>query len=482
MPARAVEDGQIAQRRSNLDLKWLLVRRIVIVAVLCVLGGAVVVLRDVAAEAGRQNQEVVETIGKQLALQLIRIDSALDLAERFPDLDAIVNYTLRPGQCVQFRHPDGRTTNSNCIGLDSSARPAPMLFTRLYGPLFLGPADVERPLIHRGHSKGTVKATIDLTAVAGRAWFEVSRMLGLWTAMIAVMCLLVYVVVDRALRPTNEILTGLNRLAEGDLSCRLPRFRLRELDRISEVFNDLAQKLQITTWERSGLARQLVDAQERERRHIARELHDDVAQRLSALSCLATSIKIAAGQQATTVQKESDELVAMASGAMRSLRETLTYLRPPEIDDLGLLTSLQGLVAAQNRRARDVTQVVLQAEGSFEELPAETAAHIYRIIQEGLNNAVKHANARTVEITLHSRPGNEAGRKDGSGQIELTIVDDGTGADQVLLGNRLNGLGLIGMKERVYALNGNLTTGQSPVGGFELRVTFPTQTNTREAP
>ena len=476
MSAPTDENGQAAQRRSTLDLKWLLVRRIVIVAVLCVMGGAGVVLRDVAAETRRQNQEVVETIGKQLALQLVRIDSALDLPERFPDWGAVINYMLQPGQCVQFRHPDGRAAHSDCIGLDSSTLRAPTWFAPIYGPLFLGQADVERPLIHRGDPKGTVKATLDSTAVAARAWFEVSRMLGLWTTMIAVMCLLVYVVVDRALRPTNEILAGLNRLAEGDLSCRLPRFRLRELDRISEVFNDLAQKLQITTWERSRLARKLVDAQEKERRHIARELHDDVAQRLSALSCLATSIKSTAGKEAPTVLNETDELVAMACDAMRSLRETLTYLRPPEIDDLGLLPSLQGLIAEHNRRARDATRFVLQAQGRFDGLPAETAAHIYRITQEGLNNAVRHANARTVQVILQSRPGSEAVRKDGSDEIELTIVDDGTGAAPEHHGRRLGGTGLIGMRERVIALSGSLAAGPSPSGGFELRVHFPAQT------
>ncbi|MEQ1715587.1 MAG: histidine kinase [Hyphomicrobium sp.] len=481
MPARTVEDGHVAQRRSTLDLKWLLVRRIVIVAVLCVLGGASVVLRDVAAEARRQNQEVVETIGKQLALQLVRIDSALDLPERFPDWGAAINGLLQPGQCVQFHYPDRRTPNSNCIGLDSSAQLAPTWFAQTYGALFLGQAAVERPLIHRGDPKGTAKATLDATAVAARAWFEVSRMLGLWTTMIAVMCLLVYVVVDRALRPTNEILAGLNRLAQGDLSCRLPRFQLKELDRISEVFNDLAQKLQITTWERSGLARKLVDAQEKERRHIARELHDDVAQRLSALSCLAASIKGAAGQQAPTVLKETNELVAMASDAMRSLRETLTYLRPPEIDDLGLLASLQGLIAEHNRRARDVTRFVLQVQGRFDGLPAETAAHVYRIAQEGLNNAVRHANAHTVQVVLQSRLGSEAGRKDGSDEIQLTIVDDGTGATPEHLGHRLGGTGLIGMRERVIALSGSLTAGPNPAGGFELRVHFPTQTATEAA-
>ncbi len=481
MSALTVEDGPAAQCRSTLDLKWLLVRRIVIVAVLCVIGGAGVVLRDVAAEVRRQNQEVAEAIGKQLALQLVRIDSALDLPERFPDWGAVINYMLQPGQCVQFRYPDGRTPNSNCIGLDSSTRLAPTWFAPIYGRLFLGQGDFEHPLIHRGDPKGTVKATLDSTAVAARAWSEVSRMLGLWTAMIAVMCLLVYVIVDRALRPTNEILAGLNRLAEGDLSCRLPRFRLRELNRISEVFNDLAQKLQITTWERSGLARKLVDAQEKDRRHIARELHDDVAQRLSALSCLAASIKSAAGQQAPTVLKETDELVTMASDAMRSLRETLTYLRPQEIDDLGLLASLQGLIAEQNRRARDKTKFVLQAQGRFDALPAETAAHIYRITQEGLNNAVRHANARTVRVILQSRPSSKVARKDRSDEIELTIVDDGTGAGQEHLGRQLGGTGLIGMRERVFALSGTLTAGPSPTGGFELRVNFPTLTTTGAA-
>ena len=116
-------------------------------------------------------------------------------------------------------------------------------------------------------------------------------MLGLSAATIGALGILVYFVVERALRPTRDVVSGLNRLAAGDLKCRLPPFRLAEMQRISDVFNDLANTLEVATSERADLARRLVEAREQERRHLARVLHDELAQSLSAMSATAASIK-----------------------------------------------------------------------------------------------------------------------------------------------------------------------------------------------
>ena len=119
-------------------------------------------------------------------------------------------------------------------------------------------------------------------------------MLGLTALVIGAICILQYGAMSRVLRPTKDILAGLDRLARGDLSSRLPRFQLIELQRISEAFNTLAANLERTTREKKELAAKLVDQQEQERLDLARDLHDELAQSLTAMSAVAASIKATA--------------------------------------------------------------------------------------------------------------------------------------------------------------------------------------------
>jgi two-component system sensor histidine kinase UhpB len=473
--ARPAVLGLRSRRTDGLDLKWVLVRRILLVAVLCIAGGAVLILRDVGRQATSQNEEAAATVVKQLALQLTRIDAALDRADRFPDWDVIVNYALHPGQCLQYVAQGSGKAHSNCQGMPAHGQVSPNWFVDAY-TIFPGQSVVELPLFHKGEVKGTVLATMEASAIAGRAWLELSRLLGIGAVMILAMCLLVYLVIERSLRPTAEILSGLNRLADGDLEHRLPRFKMRELDRIAEVFNGMAQRLEATTHERSELARKLVNAQEQERRHIARELHDDVAQRLSAVNGLATSIKRACLHAAPSAARQSEELVKIASGTMRSLRDTLTYLRPPEIDDLGLISSLQDLVEGHNRLANGNTTYRLETNGMFDDLPVEMSAHVYRIVQEGLNNAARHANARTVSVLLENSF--DAGTN--MRRIDLAVIDDGVSVTAPARDGQ-GGVGLVGIRERVYALSGTFAAGQRDANGFELRVSFPVRGTGEEA-
>lgn len=456
-------------RFGAFDLKWVLVRRIMLATALCVTVGAGIVLSSVASEARRQNEEAWKTVGSYLTLQKVRIDAALGLPQRFPDWSSVVDFSLLPGQCLKFTSTDGKIY-SRCAGVERSVSTSPTWFSRFYGTVFLGGVDVAGPFLHRARNSGTIEVTMNGLAIAHQAWLSVSAMLRLSFALMAIMCGLVYVVVDRAFKPTEQILSGLSRLAGGDLTVRLPRYKLRELDSISEGFNRLARELQATTAERSEFARRLIDVQEQERRHIARELHDDVAQQLTAISGLAASIKSSLVGDRSNAVSAAGELVSASGRAMRSLRDTLTYLRPAEIDEFGLLGSLDGLVAEQNRGACGNTQFRLATSGRLNGFDAETSAHIYRIIQEGLNNAARHAEAKTVTVSLRNK--GEVAMQDGSHRdsIELEIEDDGTGWTnaQATEGR----LGLLGMRERVGALDGKLSIGTSSSGGASLSIQF----------
>lgn len=466
------------RRRGGLDLKWTLVRRIVLIAVLCLMGGAALTVRHVAADADRQNEDAIVAVERQLMVQIIRITRGLDRADRFPDWESVLKFSLGAGQCIQLRYPLDEVRNTSCVGSDERVSSPPTWFVDAYRTLFTDLLLTERHLVYRGENWGTIRATLDPTTVARETWKELTRTLGLLAITIGALCVLVYVVVDHALRPTAEILAGINRLSDGDLSSRLPPFRLRELQRIAEVFNELAQSLQATTFERAEFARRLVDAQECERRMIALELHDDIAQRLTALSCLATSIGKAVRTTAPEAAQESLELVALASGTMRALRETLTHLRPPEIDDLGLIASLQALIARHARQGD--AAFVFRPQGLFEDVPAEAAGHVYRIVQEALNNAARHAAAAHVEVILREGPVSVSPTGARSRLIALSVTDDGVGLPPTTSSGSSSGVGLVGMRERVIALGGAFSLAQRPEGGIELRASFSVPLEPRE--
>jgi len=460
---------------SAFDLKWVLIRRILLAALICVGVGVGIVLSNVASEARRQNLQIANTIADVLKLQLVRIDSALDLPQRYPDWTAVLNYTLEPGQCVNLTVPN-EASHSRCIGTDASIPGAPRWFERFYNNMLLRNVDASLRIVNRTDYRGKLEVTANRASIARQAWVSTSDMLRLSLALIIIMCILVYVAVDRALRPTGEILEGLSTLARGDLTKRLPRYRLRELDLISNGLNTLSERLQVATVERTELARRLIDAQEQERRHIARDLHDDVAQKLTAMSGFAASIQSSFDDGAPIDRREVEDLVRTSGAAMRSLRETLTYLRPQEIDDLGLRASLEGLTAQYNELSRGKTHFQLSIEGQVDLFDAETAAHIYRIVQEGLNNAARHANASTVSVRLVNK--GAVTMTDGSSQdsVELTIGDDGAGWSGNPTRAASGNLGLLGMSERVSALGGRLSFGTSLQGGALLNAQFAVPT------
>jgi two-component system, NarL family, sensor histidine kinase UhpB len=451
-----------------MDLKWLLVKRITLVALACLIAGAGLALYAAARDAKQQNAALAELAVRQLNLQLARIDRSTDLPERFPDWEAVSNQALMAGQCIEFRGVNPARNRGSCAGLDAATSGAPEWFVDAYRALVNDGLTVERPVIYRGLAQGMVVTAYDPLATAGRAWFSVAPLLGLSALLVAALCVVTYFVVDRALRPTHDILAGLNRLAQGDLACRLPAFRLTELNRVSEVFNAMSEELERATFERAELSRRLVDMQEQERRHIARELHDEIAQKLAALNALAACVRRGAQVEAPRLVEDVRSLETMASGLMISLRRTLTYLRPQEIDDLGLLQSLKSLVEQHNDAARGQTTFLIEATGDVERLRAETSAHVYRIVQEALTNASKHANARNVRVAL-----TQLADRDRE-QIRLSVVDDGEATAVVSKPSMLGGAGLTGMRERVAALSGKFAAGPLPGGGFGLQVEFPT--------
>jgi signal transduction histidine kinase len=150
---------------------------------------------------------------------------------------------------------------------------------------------------------------------------------------------------------------------------------------------------------------------------------------------------------------------------MDMLRGTLVRLRPPDVDQLGLSASLEGLVAGWNRRQQGPARFEIELSGGIDRVPELIAINLYRIAQEALTNAAKHAGATQVrlQLALQDRPG------DGNEAIALTVEDDGPASEAV----GTSGMGLLGMRERVATLGGQMSFAAGRNGGAQLRVVIP---------
>ncbi|MFL5807191.1 MAG: sensor histidine kinase [Roseiflexaceae bacterium] len=197
-----------------------------------------------------------------------------------------------------------------------------------------------------------------------------------------------------------------------------------------------------------------------ERNRLARELHDSLTQTLYSLTLQAEAAarELAAGTAAQT----SEQLRAirqMAQQALGEMRALLFELRPPNLEAEGLAGALQERLDAVEARAGLETALIIDGD---EALPAAIEDGLYRIAQEALNNVLKHAQARHVNVSLRNE----------NGAIELEITDDGRGLDPTASRTR-GGMGLRGMEERAAQLGGRLTVRSAPGAGTHILVEVP---------
>jgi signal transduction histidine kinase len=206
--------------------------------------------------------------------------------------------------------------------------------------------------------------------------------------------------------------------------------------------------LETRTGQLEQLTRLLLRAQEEERRRIARELHDEAGQVLTALKI----------QLDLEGRSEASALVARVLGQVRHLSD---LLRPPALDQLGLEPALRDLVEDFGRRTG--IRAGLATDGLPPRVPRELEVVVYRAVQEALTNVARHARAAAVRVWVACR----------DGELRLVVEDDGCG----IAGAPVPHLGLLGMQERVTALGGRLTFGAGSAGGVRLEAVVPMGTS-----
>jgi signal transduction histidine kinase len=454
----------------RIDLKFRLTLRIVAASAVCLAAAAAYVLVDADRSARARIDAIAELTAKGLELQQSKPDWVKGLAPEFPDLPTIATSLMVPGLCIGFRAAGDEVRQRVCGGTERGDADPPEAFAALYGRLFDPGREAARPVLFRGRKLGEAVAWVDPATLAAQAWHETSHLLAVMSVALLLLCGLVYAALARALRPTRLIRAGLERIAANDLSTRLPPFDLAELSAIRDGFNHLAESLERTLAERNELTRRLIAVQDDERRHLARELHDEFGQCLAAIRALASSAGQTATEECPSLLPECESIARTATQMMETLRGTLVRLRPPDVEELGLAASLDGLVAGWNTRSGGRTRFELRLYGDFEWVPTALGAGLYRVAQEAITNAAKHAKATRVVLQLTMREG-PSPRGGPAAEIELRVDDEGRTGDP---DRPLKpGMGFLGMRERVAMLGGRLSFEAGHEAGSVLRVVIP---------
>lgn len=353
---------------------------------------------------------------------------------------------VSPGVCITFA-PAGEDPRKLCSLIEGVGAPAPEWFAGAYREFFGPPTPVTRRLTVREPETGAVVAAADSEAAVRQAWRQISIVLGVAAPMALAICLLAALAIARALAPTRAIVDGLRCLEDGNYRRPIEGCSTAELGLIARAVNDLAERLAHTAAERTALTKRLFEVQEEERRALARDLHDEFGQCLSATVAFAAAIEAGAHDR-PDLAEDARSISKAAKRMMGTLRETLARLRSQDLEELGLEACLVQLVAGWNARTARTAVVHLDLMGNLAALPQSVSTSVYRIAQECLTNAMRHGRPTDVHLRVERAPSRDA-------DVVVTIEDDGGGSPASIAGSA--GHGILGMRERIAALGGSLT-------------------------
>lgn len=269
------------------------------------------------------------------------------------------------------------------------------------------------------------------------------------------------IILRLALHPLDALERTAARVQRGDLDARVPLSPVadRELDRLTRTFNGMLDSATRNRERLRQVAATALNAAEEERKRIARELHDETAQLLAALLIRIRLVRKA--DDAAALDTLLEDMRREIGGALEGVRRFARGLRPPALDELGLIPAIESHV----RSIRAITEIdlSLQAEGDAGGLPLEAELAVYRIVQEALSNVVRHSGATRAAVRVVREPD----------RLVVTVEDDGHGFDVPRVRAAGRGLGLFGMGERAAYLGGRVDVQSAPGTGTRVRAEIP---------
>jgi two-component system sensor histidine kinase UhpB len=416
-----------------------------------VLGGATAWLN--ASRSVRTEMRAALLVGRQT------IDSAIERLQqaRDPsrDLDELVasfegNRHLRVRLIGEAQAVAGPTVERSPFGA------VPEWFVRLIG---VEPVTDRVLVVSGGHDYGTIVLESDPHNEIIEVWNEFTDSLVTPAVLSSLTILLIYLFIGRALQPLETLAKALEQVGSGRYRTRISGRLTPELARLRDSFNRMAARLAAADADNRRLNEQLLTLQEQERSELARDLHDEVSPFLFAINIDAASAARLLTEGRTTEARDHVQSITDAVCPMqRQVRSMLGRLRPIGLDEFGLREAIENMIAFWRRRRPEIRyQLAVAADcESIDELMGRT---ICRIVQETLSNAVRHAEATVITVSV-GRHGEE---------VRVETTDDGRGLKE----SSKPSYGLVGIGERVKAIGGGLTFANNPGEGLTVVATLP---------
>ena len=338
------------------------------------------------------------------------------------------------------------------------------------------PAGVLSKMIEAGHIQSTLNVPVHWRQrLGGVVGFDAVRQSKAWdeqeVALLQTIAEIFAGVLGRR-ESEDEHRRALAALAEqrerleqrvNDRTTELLKANERLFEQIKER-EDVAEQLMHRVDENRRLTQTLIALQEQDGRALSQELHDELAQSLTAIKTDAVLIKRRCAGQHPKMRHSAENIIRISEQVYDRIHELLRRLRPSFVGEMGLVTALKALVASLHLPTLGI-QCEERYQGELEDVDERLSITLYRLVQEALTNVVKHAQACHVQIELSRETlSNEAD------VVRLSVRDDGQGAD---FGARAFGYGLLGLSERVQALGGTFEVDSAPGRGTIVRATVP---------
>ena len=312
------------------------------------------------------------------------------------------------------------------------------LIEKLSEEIFFSKINIDQ----RGEMTGYILIKPEPIYEYAEIWQQIK--VGLWIigAFLILINIVVLILFSHMIKPINKIIEGFEKLEAGNYKSKINRSNILELDIIGKKFNSMINNLRQSNDKIHKLSQNLINVQEQEKSELARDLHDELGQSLTALQAEAASIS-----KSTKKSSRDDAIfnvIQLSKNMMLSTREIIKKLNLGLIEDLGFESALVELFENWKRRFEGV-EFEYNIEGKIlNKITKQKTAHLYRIFQEALTNIAKHSAPKNIKITIKSL--------DRGNKTRILISNDGIKSN---LANN-EGLGLIGIAERVDQINGSL--------------------------
>ena len=455
----------VRDRWYEFPVRWQILLAISTLTLIATFVSGVFAVLDARGRAGIETRSNIELWSRHIATKAKEIDVPADIARFASRLDAEMANVRHVA--VRVFDPTGQPIRISPLPVTPASgetrERAPDWFVRLVQP------DIETHslnIVEGGQHVATVLITGVPDDEIAEAW-ELLQVMGLlWLGAIGLMTIGLYFILGLILDPLAKLASGMRELEDGHYGFRLQPPRVRELAAIAGNFNTLAAALDKANAENSRLYRQLIAVQEDERREISRDLHDEFGPCLFGIMAGTAAIERHAKHlpppDAAPILACVQEIVQVSDHLKSLNRALLNRLRPVALGRSTLDELITELIATFKRRHGDI-----RFEQGLHDLPSTYGEAIdlalYRCVQEGLTNAIRHGQAMNVAVEIFESRG-DAGRS-----VNVKVTDDGAGIQQ----SASMGYGLSGMRERVRVLAGSLTIEPNAPRGTIISVAIP---------